>query len=70
MVLCNTLLFLSIDAYADHNKVQKYQHPQTFDLQHVISLQECNVFDLLLRDGGDSHIGDNEIDKWNKNWDY
>lgn len=47
----------------DHNKEWKYlQHPQIFDPADVINLHESNVFDMVLRDVGDS---ENEIGNGN-----
>lgn len=41
----------------NHNKQRKYlQHAQTLTTQYANKLHECNVFDMLLRDGGYSQM--------------
>lgn len=38
-----------------------FQHAQKhLTMQHAINLYECNIFDMLLSDGGDSQRGVNE----------
>lgn len=62
----------SNDCNTDHNQEGKQlQHTQIFDPQHKTDVHECNVFIMLLSDGGDSQSGFSEnpmkIDK-ESNW--
>lgn len=44
----------------DHNRGNTSNMHKYLITQHIINLYGCNVFDMLLRDGGDSQSGAKE----------